>query len=500
MVNSLNRKILAGIVAAAVFCLTACGITAQKDAMYQEPYRPQFHFSPRTGWMNDPNGLVYYLGEYHLFYQHNPAEAYWGPMHWGHAVSPDLIHWEHLPIALYPDALGPIWSGSAVVDAENSSGLVPGGGLVAIYSYQDQTQGVAYSTDRGRTWQTYQGNPVLPALDTDFRDPKVFWHDATQQWVMVIAARRVIKFFTSDNLLDWQYASEFGDAAFSAGVWEVPDLFPMQIDNQEKWVLIVSINPGGPAGGSGTRYYIGDFDGERFTNDYPAALTWLDYGADNYAGTTWNNAPDGRRLFIGWMSNWLYASDVPTAAWRGTGTIVREFRLHPTPEGIRLAQTPVDTLAQLREPAGTWHDQTIENTLLPLENLHGQTLEIIAEFEPGTALRFGLDVFTSDTAATRVLYNTNTAQLIVVRPTGNIDQMEAVAAAPLKPDNNRIRIHILIDTASLEVFGNDGLVSITNQVFPEPGSEGVSLFAEGGDVRLVSMEAYHLRSVWPEND
>ena len=273
--------------------------------MYSEPYRPQFHFSPPNGWMNDPNGLVYYEGEYHLFYQHNPAAAVWGPMHWGHAVSRDLVHWENLPIALYPDAIGAIWSGTVVVDADNTSGLVPGGGLVALFSYENQTQGAAFSTDRGRTWQMYASNPILPALETDFRDPKVIWHQPTARWVMVISAKQVIKFFTSENLLDWEFASDFGDWGFYGGVWEVPDLFPLSVDGQEKWVLIVSINPGGPAGGNGTRYYIGDFDGQTFTNDYPGTLTWLDYGADNYAGTTWNNAQDGRRLFAGWMSNWM---------------------------------------------------------------------------------------------------------------------------------------------------------------------------------------------------
>jgi fructan beta-fructosidase len=447
--------------------------------------------------MNDPNGLVYYEREYHLFYQHNPDDVVWGPMHWGHAVSTDLVHWEHLPIALYPDANGAIWSGSAVVDADNTSGLVPGGGLVAIFSYQDQTQGIAYSQDRGRTWQMYEDNPVLPALETDFRDPKVFWHEDTQKWVMVISAKKVIKIFTSENLINWDFASDFADVNFYGGVWEVPDLFALTLDGEEKWVMLVSINPGGPAGGSATRYYIGDFDGQVFTDNYPHELTWLDYGADNYAGTTWSNTPDHQRLFIGWMNNWLYAGTIPTSVWRGATTLVREFDLVNTPNGARLRQTPVTALAQFREPIGMWEDIRIDDTLT-LDLLRGNQLEIIADFEPGTAERFGIELFKNDRNSTRVLYNMSTSQLVLNRPGTGTAGQATIALAPLEVENNRIRIHIFVDRSSVEVFGNDGLTAITSQVFPEPGSEGVALFTELGSARLLRLEAYEMESIWSQ--
>ncbi|RME99284.1 MAG: glycoside hydrolase family 32 protein, partial [Bacteroidetes bacterium] len=302
-------------------------------ATYQEAHRPQFHFSPPTMWMNDPNGMVFFEGEYHLFYQYYPDSTVWGPMHWGHAVSKDLLHWEHLPIALAPDEHGYIFSGSAVVDWENSSGfgvdeLPP---LVAIFTYHDpiaeregrddfQTQGIAYSNDRGRSWVKYDGNPVLPNPGIrDFRDPKVIWDTESQRWIMVLAAGDHIRFYASKDLKHWRYLSSFGQRLGAhGGVWECPDLFPMKVEGSgdQRWVLLVSINPGAPNGGSGTQYFVGRFEDDRFKLDAEFAYNlnrmqdsvkavWLDYGRDNYAGVTWSDIPFelDRRIFIGWMSN-----------------------------------------------------------------------------------------------------------------------------------------------------------------------------------------------------
>ncbi len=469
--------------------------TAQDYKMYDEPYRPQFHFSPPTQWMNDPNGLVYYDGEYHLFYQYNPDAMVPGSMHWGHAVSTDLVHWENLPIALYPDENGSIWSGSVVVDSENSSGLVPGGGFVAVFSYDNQTQGLAYSTDRGRTWQKYDANPILPALETDFRDPKVFWHEATRQWVMIISAKTAVKIFTSSNLIQWDFASDFTDPNFQGGVWEVPDLFPMDLDGEEKWVMIVSTTSGGPVDGNGTRYYIGDFDGQVFTDDYPDTLTWLDYGPDNYAGTTWNNVPNHKRLFIGWMNNWLYAQGIPTSVWRGADTIVREFKLIHTQDGVRLIQSPLEALTQLRQPIGTWDDVPVDGTFA-LDQLDGQQFELIAEFELGTAARFGIELYNKGKIPTRVMYSVATSQLVINRPGSGIGGNGTFALGPLEPENSRIKLHIFVDRSSVEVFGNDGLVVMSSQIFPEAGSEGVALFTEDGSATLLHLEAYAMHSIW----
>jgi fructan beta-fructosidase len=258
--------------------------------------------------MNDPNGMVYYKGEYHLFYQHYPEKSVWGPMHWGHAISTDLVHWEHMPIAIYPDSLGYIFSGSAVADYNNTSGLgtKENPPLVAFFTYHDmkaekegrfteiESQAIAYSLDKGRTWTKYKGNPVVknPGI-RDFRDPKVIWHNDSKQWIMSIASGQVIKFYSSPNCLDWTYLSEFGEGRGEhGGVWECPDLFPLQVkgSNETKWVLIVNINPGGPAGGSATQYFVGDFNGKEFISAQ-SKTQWMDYGKDNYAGVTWSNAP-----------------------------------------------------------------------------------------------------------------------------------------------------------------------------------------------------------------
>lgn len=467
---------------------------AQSSTLYNEPFRPQFHYSPPQSWMNDPNGLVYYEGEYHFFFQHNPNALVWGPMYWGHAVSSDLVHWETLPIALYPDEIGTIFSGTVVLDSANTSGLVPGGGLVAIYSYGNQSQGAAYSTDRGRTWQKYAQNPIMPALAKDFRDPKIFWHDAKQCWVMVLAAGQTILFFTSNNLLQWERVSEF-TGGYIGGVWEMPDLFPLKSEGQTRWVLIVSVNSTAPAGGSGTRYFIGDFDGQTFVDAYPNETLWFDYGPDNYAGTTWNNAPNNARLFIGWLNNWLYANDIPTSTWRGATTIPRELSLCQTPTGLRLAQTPIPTLHQLRQPIATWEDLIIEGEV-SLAGLHGRQLEMIAEFELDTAETFGFELYVDDSDATHLIYDSSAVQLIVNRPQSGIREFNPIFSAALQPHNNRICLHLFIDQSSVEIFADDGLLSITAQVFSEAKGDGVKLFAKRGTVRLVALQAYTLRSIW----
>jgi fructan beta-fructosidase len=479
--------------------ITDQSIKAQEQ--YREPYRPQFHFSPAENWTNDPNGLVYYEGEYHLFYQYHPESTVWGPMHWGHAVSIDLVHWEHLPIALYPDAIGPIWSGGAVVDAENTSGLVPGGGLVAIFSYQDQSQGIAYSTDRGRTWTYYAGNPVMPSPGSDFRDPKVFWHAATGQWVMIISKGARVQIYNSPNLIDWTLASEFSGQGSLHGPWEVPDLFPLTFEGETHWVMLVSAG-GAPAGGQGVQYFIGDFDGQTFTNANPHVTTlWLDYGPDNYAGTTWENAPDDRRIYIGWMNHWSYAAVIPTSIWRGAMTLPREFALVNTAEGLRLEQKPVPELMVLRQAGQTWFDQTITPGSNLLAGQTGRTLEIIAEFELGTAQSFGLRVFQGADEATTILYNVERESLIVNRLDSGVTDFSGdfpgAYLAPMPPQAGRVKMHVFVDWSSVEVFGNDGAVALSAQAFPQADSNQLELFAIDGDVKLVQLEIFPLDSIWP---
>jgi fructan beta-fructosidase len=483
-----------------IIVLTTSVIMAQDDAFYREPYRPQYHYSPPCGWLNDPNGMVYYEGEYHLFYQFYPDAIVQGPKHWGHAISPDLIHWETLSIALYPDEIGAIWSGSAVVDKENTSGLVPGGGIVAIYSYENQSQGIAYSNDRGRTWMKYVGNPVIPSPAQDFRDPKVFWHDETHRWVMVISKGQEIQWFISPNLIDWEYSSRF-TGGHVAGVWEVPDLFPLEIEGETKWVLLVSVSTLAPAGGSGIQYFIGDFDGKTFTNDYLNSVLWLDYGPDNYAGTTWDNEPNGKRIYIGWMSNWQYAERTPTSPWRGATTLARELQLARTPEGIRLIQSPAGAIESLREFIGRWENLDLSGEMV-LDDVHGRTLEIIAEFEAGTAERFGIDLHRGENNRTRIVYNSVQSQLLISRSdtteSGTIFAFNPAFGAPTTLDNNRLRLHIFVDESSLEVFAQDGLVSLTSQTFVNPTNDGLALFADNGAAKVSSLEIYVLADIWSQ--
>ena len=463
--------------------------------------RPQFHFTPPSQWLNDPNGLIYFDGEYHLFYQYRPDSLVHGPLHWGHAVSTDLMRWEHLSIALYPDRIGQIWSGSVVVDRENTSGLVAGGGLVAIFSYHDQSQGIAYSQDRGRTWTMYDGNPVIPTPGTDFRDPKVFWHDETGQWVMIIVKGEIAQIYHSPDLIHWTLASEFGERQGAHGaIWEVPDLFPLEIDGETRWVMLISVGDGAPAGGCGIQYFVGSFDGTTFVNDNPPDITlWLDFGPDNYAGTTWNDAPDDRRVYIGWMNNWCYGREIPATTWRGSMTVPREFRLRHTSAGLRLVQTSVEQIIALRGDGQHWANER----LLPGENLladvRGQVLDIVAEFEPGTAVAFGFKVHQGATCETVIVYDVQQQQLIVNRErSGVVDfhpQFSGIYSALLVPIEDRIKMRILVDQASVEVFGNNGEVTITAQVFPLVDSDGLEVFTVGGDVNLVTLAVYPLNKL-----
>ena len=329
-----------------------------------EALRPRFHFTPARNFMNDPNGLVFYKGEYHLFYQHNPFGQVWGHMSWGHAVSRDMLQWEHLPVALREEDGVMIFSGSAVVDWNNTSGFcVPAGEdrscLVAIYTGHSpgkQTQNLAFSNDRGRTWTKYASNPVIDLGLSDFRDPKVFWHAPTSRWVMVtvLATQHKVRFFASPDLKRWQMLSDFGPAGATGGVWECPDLFALPVDGKPdeiRWVLDVDINPGGVAGGSGGQYFVGAFDGTTFVNDNPPATTlWADYGKDFYATISFSDIPptDGRRIWMAWISNWQYANEEPTVIWRGAQSVPRELALRRLPDGIRLVQRPVAELLALR--------------------------------------------------------------------------------------------------------------------------------------------------------
>jgi fructan beta-fructosidase len=490
---------------------------SKPNESYNEPQRPQYHFTPAKNFMNDPNGLVYYKGEYHLFYQHNPFGNTWGHMSWGHAVSRDLVRWEHLPVALAEENGEMIFSGSAVVDWNNTSGLCRNSDpqdkscLVAVYTghtEKKQVQNIAYSNDRGRTWTKYAGNPVIDVGLKDFRDPKVIWHAGTKKWVMAVALphEHKVRFYSSPDLKRWAHLSDFGPAGVTSGIWECPDLFEMTVEGgrEKKWVLIVNMNPGGAAGGSGGQYFVGHFDGTKFTNDNPAeAKLYLDYGKDFYAAVTFSDAPDGRRILLGWMSNWQYANKEPTTVWRCAQSLPRVLTLRQEAAGLRLVQQPVETLKSLRADhwsVGSGPVEEWQRTLFG-KGVTGDALEILAEFEIGGAVEVGLEVRKSVNETTRIGYDAARREVFIDRTrSGNanfdVQNFPGRHAAPLTPSDNRVRLHVFVDRSSVEVFADGGRVTLTDRIFPSPQSQGVELYAKGGGAKCLSMEVWRLKSAW----
>ncbi len=469
---------------------------------YQEPYRPQFHFSPARNWTNDPNGLVYFEGEYHLFFQFNPFGDRWGHMSWGHAVSRDLVHWRELPVALPEENGIMIFTGSTVVDQHNSSGFCTGGKpcLVAIYTGHTaaagsrpalQTQNLAYSNDRGRTWTKYAQNPVLDLHMSDFRDPKVLWSEHGKRWVMAVSLPNdhKIRFYGSTDLKHWQALSDFGPAGASSGQWECPELFELPVESkagQTRWVLKVGLNPGALQGGSGEQYFVGQFDGTRFINDNPPTLTlWTDYGKDCYCALTFNNLPRTESpVMIGWMNNWQYAGDVPTKPWRGQMTVPRKLALRNTAEGLRLIQNPIDALEQLRHP---WQPES-------------DTFEFQSTVKLGNAKEIGWRLMAADGTFTLIGFDREKQQLFVDRThsgnTGFSKDFPARTTAPLHPDGDRLRFHVLVDRSSIEVFAQDGQVAMTNLVFPPPGPRRIEFHTDGRHAGAVKTDFWTLGTIW----
>ncbi len=455
--------------------------TANLVALKESDYRPLYHFSPPRQWMNDPNGLVYYKGKYHLFYQHNPAGNVWGPMHWGHATSTDLFNWQDQAVALAPDNTGTIFSGSAVVDAANTSGFKNGSEdpLVAVYTIAgtQQHQGIAYSNDGGLNWTKYASNPVLPNPGVpDFRDPKVFWHAGSNKWIMALAAGQKISFYSSADLKNWTFESSFGEGVGAhGGVWECPDLFQMLIEgtNTSKWVLIVSINPGGPNGGSASQYFVGDFDGKSFTTETTETL-WLDYGTDNYAGITYNNVPaaDGRRILIGWMSNWLYAQQVPTTTWRSTMTVPRVLSLASNVQSYILKSMPVAEIANYKtatpDTSISTRVKSIELTDNPIIKSGSYKINFSADLVSSNNVLLTLG---NTMEKLTISFDKATSQIIIDRSaSGRVDfnsQFKQKIVCPFTPQSGApTDVKLLVDKTSIELFVDDGAKVVTALFFP----------------------------------
>lgn len=457
-----------------------------------DDHRPMYHFTPDSMWMNDPNGLVYHDGEYHLFYQYYPDSTVWGPMHWGHAVSRDMMHWEHLPIALYPDSLGYIFSGSCVIDSQNTAGF-GAGAMVAIFTHHNmdqeksgsnkfQYQSIAWSTDNGRTFTRYKGNPVIknPGI-RDFRDPKVRWDDRSNKWIMVLAAYDKVMIYTSPDLRNWTEASTFGRPG-DTRLWECPDLFPVRVQGtkETKWILISSIQKQGPNGGTATSYFVGDFDGKKFIAD-TKDQKWLDHGKDNYAFVTWANLPDENTYGIGWMSNWQYAQKVPTQRWRSAMTLPRELKLKkvnrswvltssPVPQAYQSFESSASMALQSSKPVAVssaclidikWMPHREEETIL-LTGSKGDTIVI-------GCLKDEKKIFIDRTKAGDSSFSIDFAG-------------KHFGTLPVWRDT--LTLQLFLDVSSLELFANGGECCMTEIFFPRQPPDQFHYGRDGQDISV----------------
>ena len=444
-------------------------------AFIDEKYRPLYHQTPRRGWMNDPNGMFYKDGVWHLFYQYNPYGSMWGNMHWGHSASTDLVRWKDEGVALAPDAWGTMFSGSCVVDENNTAGFGRGA-VIAMYTSSRptpfggdvQAQCLAYSTDGGKTFTKYEGNPVLTAEEKDFRDPNMFWNENINAWNLILAVGQEMRIYSSPNLKDWKEECRFGlGCGNHDGVWECPDLFKLN----GKWVLVCNINPGGPFGGSATQYFVGDFDGHKFTCDSaPQVTKWMDWGKDHYATVSFWGAPEGRRTVLAWMSNWQYANDVPTMQYRSANSIARDLGLFedsgewyvsvkPAPEMLaargKKVKNPTEACEMVVDLKGS--------ATVTLSNAKGE--QVVMTYDEA-ARTFSMDRTQS----------------------GNVSFSEAFPCTNVAPTHGRIKqLRIFIDRCSIEAFDADGHMAMTNLVFPSEPYNSVKV--KGGKATIWEIHA-----------
>ena len=445
------------------------------DMKNREQYRPVYHHTPAYGWMNDPNGMFYKDGVWNLYFQHNPYGSQWENMTWGHSTSTDLVHWKFQGDPVQPDALGTVFSGSAVVDKENTSGFGKGA-VIALYTSagESQTQSMVYSTDNGKTFTKYEGNPVITSNVPDFRDPHMFWNEDIKKWNMILAAGQHMEIYTSDNLKDWKLESSFGETYGNhGGVWECPDLMKMKVrgTNKEKWMLICNINPGGPFGGSATQYFIGDFDGHKFTcESKPEVTKWMDYGKDHYATVTFDNAPEGRRVAIAWMSNWQYANQVPTLQYRSGNSIPRDLGLFEYKGETYCSVVPSPEMTAARSKKAT---KSLSESCEMVVNLKGNATITLS----------------NDKGEKVVMYYDAKAETFSMDRTksGKVDFSNDFAATTKAPTYGKIsQLRIFIDKSSIEVLDAEGKMAMTNLVFPTKPYNKVTV--KGGKYQV-----YHIK-------
>lgn len=511
------------------------------DTTNTDYYRPSYHFTPLYGWMNDPNGMVYKDGEYHLYFQYNPYGSKWGNMHWGHAVSRDLLHWEHLAPAIARDTLGHIFSGSSVIDKRNTAGYGKNA-IIALYTNNTNTheeyQCMAYSTDNGRTFTKYEGNPVLTPFDglKDFRDPKVFWYDKGKCWYMIVSADKEMRLYKSKNLKKWDYVSAFGAGYGQQPCqYECPDFFQLPVDgdeNNQKWVMLMNINPGCLFGGSATEYFVGDFDGKTFTPlDDPHEAKWLDYGKDHYATVTYSNTP-GRVIAMTWMSNWQYANLTPFKQSRGANGLPRELRLYTKDGHYYVSENVAPEVETLRKTTRELGDVTVdgEQRFTGIAANMGGAFEIEADITPDANGIAGIELSNNKRERTLIYLDLKKGRIVTDRTESGLTDFgkQAVphdielawdrqrAAKALEParvknalnyrndfalatwaplslcEGQTYHVDIYLDRSSVELFVDGGRISMTNLVFPVAPYENVKFYTKGGKAEYKNVRVHQL--------
>lgn len=517
-------------VAADAVCWEHIQLTDTFDTSNTDYYRPVYHHTPLYGWMNDPNGMVYKDGEYHLYFQYNPYGSKWGNMHWGHSVSTDLVHWNHLKPAIARDTLGHIFSGSTVVDKDNTAGY-GNNAMIALYTSASdehgQIQCMAYSTDDGRTYTKYEKNPVLVPFDglKDFRDPKVFWYEPDKKWVMIVSADKEMRFYASQNLKDWEYMSAFGKGyGAQPNQFECPDFIQLSVDgnkNKMKWVMLVNINPGCMFGGSATEYFVGDFDGKEFTCDTkPEVVKWLDYGKDHYAAVCISNTGE-RIISIPWMSNWQYANVTPIRQYRGANGLPRELSLYTKDGQIYVAADVVKEVEALRKDTRSFDPITVKDEY-KIDEVVPQTdgaYELEMDITPNTSGVAGFDLMNAKGEVAKIYLDMKSGKLVMDRTASGLvafgeksephaketdDHRKTMSVnyqndfalgtwAPLSLcEGKTYHLNVFVDKCSVEIFVDGGRIAMTNLVFPTEPYNTLRFYTEGGEAQVSNMKVYKL--------
>lgn len=488
-------------------CWKELKLSGSFDMANKESFRPVYHHTPAYGWMNDPNGMFYKDGVYHLYFQYNPYGSVWGNMHWGHSTSTDLMHWKFEGCAIVPNAWGAIFSGSCVVDHENTAGFGKEA-VVAFYTSAKSTpwgdiqmQSMAYSLDNGKTFTKYEGNPILTSSEKDFRDPKVFWYAPGKHWVMILAVGQHMEIYSSVNLKEWKKESEFGAMQGAhGGVWECPDLveIPVEGTREKKWVLICNLNPGGPFGGSAAQYFVGSFDGKKFVNESPTQTKWMDWGKDNYATVTWSNAPDGRCIALGWMSNWQYANNVPTRQYRSANTLARDLTLYREGQELYLKSTPSVEVKKARgkKVSIPSFKVTEKHEMVNLFEEKQGAYEVEIVIQNASASKIAFCLLNDKGEKVSMYYDLNRKQFVMDRSeSGTVDfskDFPAVTVAPVNVDKE-LTLRLFVDRSSIEAFGEDGKFVMTNLVFPSQPYVKMCFEADKNGYAVKALNVYKLQ-------